>query len=173
MLEITRRGLLKRTLLAGGAFAASAILAACGSAPPTPAKPAEPAKAAEAPKPAETPKAAEAPKAAEPAKAAEAPKPSPPAPPTPVAATRQLLKAPETNPKRGGTLKTAFGVTVGHFDFHQGGGGPLVHAFDNLVMLNPQDGFKTIIPELAESWELSSDGKSYTFKVRDGVKFHD
>jgi peptide/nickel transport system substrate-binding protein len=90
-----------------------------------------------------------------------------------VAATRQLLKAPEPNPKRGGTLKTAFGVTVGHYDFHQGGGGPLVHAFDNLVMLNPQDGFKTIVPELAESWELSSDGKSYTFKVRDGVKFHD
>jgi peptide/nickel transport system substrate-binding protein len=162
MLEITRRGLLKRTLLAGGAFAASAILAACGATPPTPAKPAE------APKPTEAPKAAEAPKPSPQTGAQAAP-----APPTPVPATRQLLKAPEPNPKRGGTLKTAFGVTVGHYDFHQGGGGPLVHAFDNLVMLNPQDGFKTIVPELAESWELSSDGKSYTFKVRDGVKFHD
>lgn len=83
------------------------------------------------------------------------------------------MKAPEPNARRGGTVKTAFGVTVAHYDFHQGGGGPLVHAFDNLVCLNFTDGLKTIVPELADRWEISPDNRTYTFKVRDGVKFHD
>src|SRR5687767_13697834 len=30
------------------------------------------------------------------------------------------MRAPEANPKRGGTLRTAWGVTTPHFDMHQG-----------------------------------------------------
>ena len=63
---------------------------------------------------------------------------------------------------------------VAHFDVHQGAFRfVLGQMHNNLVRFNPADGLKTIIPDLAESWKTSPDGKTYTFNLRDGVKFHD
>ncbi|GAB4539433.1 MAG: ABC transporter substrate-binding protein [Anaerolineae bacterium] len=42
--------------------------------------------------------------------------------------------------------------------------------YDSMVELQ-LDG--TFTPGLAESWDVSDDGKVWTFKIRDGVKFHD
>jgi peptide/nickel transport system substrate-binding protein len=43
------------------------------------------------------------------------------------------------------------------------------HIFEGLLALNSN--FQPE-PMLAESWEISGDGKTYTFKLRQGVKFH-
>ncbi len=43
---------------------------------------------------------------------------------------------------------------------------------NQVVKRNIISGNYEIMPELAESWETASDGLSYTFKLRKGVKFH-
>ncbi|HEY0637812.1 MAG TPA: ABC transporter substrate-binding protein [Pseudonocardiaceae bacterium] len=43
--------------------------------------------------------------------------------------------------------------------------------FDGLVTYKP--GTADLAPQLAESWESSEDGLTWTFKLRSGVKFHD
>ncbi len=86
------------------------------------------------------------------------------------------LKAPEPNPKYGGTLRYGILSALAHFDVHQSGTvanmAPQGPMYDNLIRRDPRDG-QTIIPDLAHRWEISPDGKTYTFFLRQGVKFHD
>ena len=52
-------------------------------------------------------------------------------------------------------------------------------AIDSVVYTNVFEGLTrfmgdgSIVPGLAESWEISEDGKTYTFKLREDVTFHD
>jgi peptide/nickel transport system substrate-binding protein len=46
----------------------------------------------------------------------------------------------------------------------------LANLYDSLVFPNAKGG---VDPWLAESWDISSDGLTYTFHLRKGVKFHD
>src|SRR5215475_9863294 len=87
------------------------------------------------------------------------------------------LAAPEPNPKKGGVLRYGITNRPPHFDVHQSGTINSLSAqgvqFDNLIRRDPRDSGKTIIPDLAHSWEIAKDGKTYTFMLRKGVQFHD
>ena len=57
--------------------------------------------------------------------------------------------------------------------------GAAAQAIDSVVYVNVFEGLTrflgdgSVVPLLAESWEISEDGTTYTFKLRDGVTFHD
>src|SRR5829696_8486629 len=79
-------------------------------------------------------------------------------------------------PKAGGTLVVAIPGDIKRTD-------PALIDDSNTsyVMQNVMEGLVSLKPgttgelepALAESWELSDDGLTYTFKIRQGVKFHD
>jgi len=53
---------------------------------------------------------------------------------------------------------------------------PMMSVFNNLVMYDQnvkQNSLDSVVPDLAKSWNWSEDGKELTFKLRDGVKWHD
>ena len=86
-----------------------------------------------------------------------------------------LPRAKEPNPKTGGVIRMSAPHRIAHFDFHQGAAAYAgqTSLYNNLVYYNQADGLKTITPDLASAWDISADGKTYTFTLREGVKWHD
>lgn len=89
---------------------------------------------------------------------------------------QSLAAAPaRQEPKQGGTLRVGFVtsqiVTLDPGQLSQGvvAGSVLPSIHSSLVQFDEQLG---LIPDLAESWEVTSDGLSYTFKLRQGLTFH-
>ena len=77
-------------------------------------------------------------------------------------------------PEGGGTFVYATGKDISCLDPHVGGDMPQASiAAQYLDSLVSQDENGDIHPWLAESWESSEDGLTWTFKLRDDVKFTD
>jgi ABC-type transport system substrate-binding protein len=77
-------------------------------------------------------------------------------------------------PKRGGTLRVAYGNDILGLDFHSQPGYEMLWVVSNigcgLIRLTPDGQF---VPDAAESWQISPDGLLYTFKLRKDIVFHD
>lgn len=79
-------------------------------------------------------------------------------------------------PKRGGTLQFAVTAEPADYDCHGSQTFALLHPispfYSFLVRYDASQGGK-ITGDLAKSWDSSKDGLTYTFKIHEGVKFHD
>ncbi|MFC1869856.1 ABC transporter substrate-binding protein [Chloroflexota bacterium] len=107
-----------------------------------------------------------------------APKPSPAPTPAPSPAPAPAPK-PE-GPVYGGVLKVISRDDAPSYDTMRSGTARIqvqaANVFNGLVRTDPMKEatlIENMIPDLAEKWELSPDGKAYTFFLRHGVKFHD
>lgn len=85
-----------------------------------------------------------------------------------------LLAMPLAQPKMGGVLRAGMQTDPVGLDPHTTQAtatrNMLENVYDTLVMFDSQ---MQIVPALAESWETSEDGLTWTFKIREGVTFHD
>jgi peptide/nickel transport system substrate-binding protein len=71
------------------------------------------------------------------------------------------------------TLTLMKGIDAPHYDGQRTTWGPtsdIVNMFQDTLVALDWDG-RTPIPYLAKSWDISEDGKTYTFKLRDDVTF--
>jgi peptide/nickel transport system substrate-binding protein len=151
--RVSRRGLLRLTGIAAAGIAASSLLAACGGDDPTPTT---------------------APAAATTAPAGTTPPPAQNAEPTATTAAAAPTTATGEG-RRGGTLRLGANVqqllqldpariSIGRIAGHL-----LPNLFSALVQFDEQ---LNVVPDLAESWEISGDGLNYSFKLREGLTFH-
>lgn len=80
---------------------------------------------------------------------------------------------PNPDAKPGGTLRVGLSADPAELDPHKtsltAAWHVIEHVYSTLVANNSS---LEPIPSLAESWEISEDGLTYTFKLRQGVKFH-
>jgi peptide/nickel transport system substrate-binding protein len=77
-------------------------------------------------------------------------------------------------PQRGGTIRTGIGAPAGALDpVTANNEGALAVLGQSGEYLTWSDSQLKLRPRLAESWKPNSDGSVWTFKIRQGVKFHD
>ena len=92
----------------------------------------------------------------------------------PPSASQATQAAATATSKRGGTLVVAAGADPGQFNpaISTAGGTHFIadNLYNGLVFLDEKLEPK---PDLAESWSVSDGGKTYTFKLRANVKWHD
>jgi peptide/nickel transport system substrate-binding protein len=94
--------------------------------------------------------------------------------PAPSAPSAPSAPAP-SGPAKGGTVTIAWEVPRDTMDQHQSNHtisrAVARQILDTLVVVDRKDG--RITPGLAEKWDVSADGLTYTFQLKKGVTFHD
>jgi peptide/nickel transport system substrate-binding protein len=92
------------------------------------------------------------------------------------AAAQTSNVAPNATPKRGGTLNFAITAEPPNYDCHASQTFALLHPigphYSLLLKFDAAQNAK-IVGDLAESWTVSPDGLTYTFKLHENIKFHD
>ena len=90
-------------------------------------------------------------------------------------AVNMTFKFTGKKPRYGGTFLNGNSLPLSHIDHHQGAGGNIMNMSqlrNGLVRAHPYS-FAEVIPDIAHSWDISADGKTYTFHLHEGVKWHD
>src|SRR5689334_3099241 len=82
--------------------------------------------------------------------------------------------------KQGGILKVYFFDSPASMSIHEeatiAAEGPMMGVFNNLVMYKqdvPQSGLQSIVPDLASEWSWDEDKTALSFRLRQGIKWHD
>ncbi len=79
-------------------------------------------------------------------------------------------------PKAGGTLNFSVVAEPPNYDCHASTTFALVHPvaphYSTLLKFDTAQ-YPKVIGDLAKSWDVSADGLTYTFRLHEGVKFHD
>ena len=79
-------------------------------------------------------------------------------------------------PRAGGELVFAVGGTPPSYDGHRETTFAMLHPvaphYSTLLRFDPQN-YPKIVGDVAESWQVSKDRLTYTFKIRQGIQFHD
>src|SRR5438128_12492303 len=79
-------------------------------------------------------------------------------------------------PRRGGALLAAIGADAPSLDPHQEQTfatlQPVSPLYSTLLQIDPYS-YPNVIADLATEWTIAPDGLTYTFKLRQAVRFHD
>lgn len=97
---------------------------------------------------------------------------------TPTAAEEIFYVRPlDPFPKSGGMFRAGAHGPPAHFDWYASGTianhGVQSPMYDALLRRDPRTSDVPVIPDLAYRWDVSDDQLTFTFDIREGVKFHD
>ncbi|MFQ5854979.1 MAG: ABC transporter substrate-binding protein [Anaerolineae bacterium] len=110
---------------------------------------------------------------------------APPAAPPPAAAPTEEAAPPPAEapaeeeveqPRYGGILPFAVPADPPSFDCHRENTFACIHPiapFYSTLLEFDQWNYPEVVGDVAKSWTVSEDGLTYTFKIREGIRFHD
>src|SRR2546427_11859900 len=79
-------------------------------------------------------------------------------------------------PRRGGILLAAIGADAPSLDPHQEQTfatiQPVAPLYSTLLQIDPYS-YPNVIGDVASEWKIAPDGLTYTFKIRQDIRFHD